>query len=139
MRRELRAHLADAVAERDHLVESLGDELVDVLGAVPLMSMPRVRSTRTALGWSGFGSLPALRASIAPADMCSINASAIWDRALFPVHRNNTRCEGAILARLAGQGWCYAMKRRMESTARCLQRPSAGTQVNRVVAVATVR
>ena len=31
-----------------------------------LMSMPRVRSTRTAFGCSGFGSLPALRASIAP-------------------------------------------------------------------------
>ena len=34
VRRELRAHLADAVAQRDHLVEALGDELVEVLGAV---------------------------------------------------------------------------------------------------------
>src|SRR5688572_15996311 len=33
-RRELRAHLANAIAERDHLVEALRDELVDVLRAV---------------------------------------------------------------------------------------------------------
>ena len=32
--RELRADLSNAVAQRDHRVEPLGDELVDVLGAV---------------------------------------------------------------------------------------------------------
>ena len=56
-----------------------------------LMSMPRLFMTRTALGCSGFGWLPALAASIAPADMWSRSASAIWERALFPVHRNRTR------------------------------------------------
>ena len=44
-----------------------------------------------AFGCSGFGWLPALTASIAPADMRSSSASAICDRALFPVHKNNTR------------------------------------------------
>ena len=34
VRRELRADLADAVAQRDHHVEALRDELVEVLGAV---------------------------------------------------------------------------------------------------------
>ena len=55
-----------------------------------LMSIPRLWRTPTALGCSGFGSLPALAASIVPADMRSSSASAIWDRALFPVHKNNT-------------------------------------------------
>ena len=52
------------------------------------MSMPRSAITRTALGCSAFGWLPALRAWIADAERCSSNASAICDRALLPVHRN---------------------------------------------------
>ena len=58
----------------------------------PLMSIPRLFITRTALACNGFGLLPALSARIAPADMCSRSASAICERALFPVHRNKTRC-----------------------------------------------
>ena len=55
------------------------------------MSSPYERRTRTALGCSDFGWLPALAASTDPADMCSRSASAICDRALLPVHRNSTR------------------------------------------------
>ena len=57
----------------------------------PAMSMPRSAMTRTAFGCSGLGWLPALRASTVPADRCSTSASAIWERALLPVHRNSSR------------------------------------------------
>ena len=56
-----------------------------------LMSMPCFLMTRTALGCSGLGWLPALAASTVPADSRSSSASAICERALFPVHRNKTR------------------------------------------------
>ena len=57
----------------------------------PAMSTPRSAITRTAFGCSGLGWLPALRASTVPADRCSTRASAIWERALLPVHRNSSR------------------------------------------------
>ena len=86
------ADLANAVAQRDHRVEPLGAELVEVLGSVSRRCRcPYERRTRTAFGCSDFGWLPALAASTDPADMCSSSASAIWDRALLPVHRNSTR------------------------------------------------
>ena len=55
------------------------------------MSMPRSAITRTAFGCSGFGWLPALRATIVPSERRSSSASAIWERAEFPVQRNSTR------------------------------------------------
>ena len=61
--RELGAHLADPVAQRDDAVEPHPGEPTQVLGRSPEMSMPRSAMTRTALGWSTFGWLPALRAS----------------------------------------------------------------------------
>jgi hypothetical protein len=65
------------------------------------MSIPRSRVTRTALGCSGLGWLPALAAVTAPPDSCSASASAICERALLPVHRNSTRASGAPRARRA--------------------------------------
>ena len=105
-----------------------------------LMSMPRVRSTRTAFGCSGLGSLPALRASIAPADICSMSASAICDRALLPVHRNNTRRRRPERSPRGSNGRHAATR-----NAGCSAPPAASNawrQATRsigVVAVATVR
>ena len=93
-----------------------------------------------ALGCSGFGWLPALTASIAPADMCSRSASAIWDRALLPVHRNNTRGRRRELP----SSWTRRRLRRetqrgVQRAAGALQRLAAGDEVDGVVAVAAVR
>ena len=57
------------------------------------------RITRTALGCSGLGWLPALAALTAPPDSCSHSASAICERALLPVHRNRTRATADRRAR----------------------------------------
>ena len=67
------------------------DELVEMLGAVPLMSIPRSSSPgpRWDAAASG-GSRPTRRRR--PADIGSSSASsAICERALFPVHKNKTR------------------------------------------------
>ena len=100
------------------------------------MSMPllqdadRVRMQRP-------GMAPALAAWIAPADIRSSSASAIWERALFPVHRNNTRRgpPGSWTGR--GHGW--EPQCGMQRTACVLQRQLAGGQVDGVVGVAAVR
>ena len=88
-RRELRADLANAVAQRDHRVEPLGAELVEVLGAVGADVDARTcagRGRRWDAAASG-GCRRWRRRSCRPT-CCSSSASAIWDRALFPVHRN---------------------------------------------------
>ena len=92
VRRELRADLPDAVAQRDHHVEALRDELVEVLGAVradvdpALLHDPhRVRDAAAS------GGCPRSRPRSPLPTSCSRSASAICERALLPVHRNRTR------------------------------------------------
>ena len=64
MGRELGTDLPDPVAQRDHHVETLRDELVEMLGAVPAdVDTAPFQRTRTALACNGFGLLPALSAS----------------------------------------------------------------------------
>ena len=102
----------------------------------PPRSMPRARRTRTALGCSGLGMMPALTACTASVDRCSARASAICERALLPVHRNSTRATArARAARLGAPGdrpkaGCSAGRR---STA-----VAAARQVEDVVGVAAV-
>ena len=97
--------------------------------------------TRTALGCSGFGWLPALAASIAPADMCSSSASAICERALFPVHRNKTRRRRrrapSDAARVGRRG--HEPQAGMERAAGRLQLLPTASEIDRVVAVAADR
>ena len=88
--RDRGADLAQPVAEGDHMIEAPAHELT-CLERRPERSIPRRRITRTALGCSGLGRLPALAASTAPPDLCTASASAICERALLPVHRNSTR------------------------------------------------
>ena len=118
-----------------------GDELVEVLGAVRADVDPALRAARgPRSGCSGFGWLPALAASIAPADMCSSSASAIWDRALLPVHRNNTRRRRREPPRRARAGDAGARRRAgCSAPPAALQRFAAGDEVDGVVAVAAVR
>ena len=58
--------------------------------------------TRTASGCTGLGWLPALNARTQPAERARASASASWDRALLPVHRNRT-VDGAA----AAPGWAW--------------------------------
>ena len=90
------------------------------------------------MGCRGFGWLPALAASIAPADMRSSSASAIWDRALFPVHKNNTRAD-ATARFVDGPG--ARVRAAALDAAHHLRSvaPPAGGEVDGVVAVAAVR
>ena len=101
------------------------------------MSMPRSRITRTALGCSGLGWLPALAALTAPPDSCSASASAICERALLPVHRNSTRARcGAALALGA---WARGRRQaRVQRHAGARQQLAAARQIEDVVGVAAV-
>jgi hypothetical protein len=75
------------------------------LDRLALISMPRWRMTRTAFGWTGFGWLPALMTSTVPFESEWSSASAICDRAPFPVQRKRTRhrrVEPRAIARSGG-------------------------------------
>ncbi len=72
---ELRAHLAHPVAQRDHLVEGSAANTLEVPGRCAAMSIPASRITRTALGCSGLGRLPALRACTRPPEGVRASAS----------------------------------------------------------------
>ena len=96
---KFRAHLADPVAQADHVVEPLPGErahgawltAADV-DAVLQHHPDRVGVQRLRVA-ARAGRLIASPAS------CSANASAIWERALFPVHKNSTRTRGPELSR----------------------------------------
>ena len=105
---------------------------------LPLMSIPRLRMTRTALGCSDLGWLPALAALTVPADKCSMRASAIWERALFPVHRNNTRGVDTRAAIVLG-GRRGQPKPRMQRGAGRGQQIAEARDVDCVIRVATIR
>ena len=93
--------------------------------------------TRTAFGCSGFGWLPALRASTVPADRCSTRASAICERALLPVHRNSSRA----LARLGATSAGWRRRERepgMQRAPGVAEEVPAAKQIGPVVDVATV-
>ena len=104
----------------------------------PEMSIPRSAITRMALRCSGFGWLPALRASTAPSERLASSASAICERAEFPVHRNRTRC----LRRVAARGSCT--RKRGELERRMQRRPgrdeelAAAGQVQPIIRVAPI-
>ena len=66
----------------------------------------------------GLGWLPALYASMTPPDRALASASAIWDRALLPVHRNNT---------LTAPGAAPSGEGRGETKTR-VERPAGGRQ-----------
>jgi hypothetical protein len=66
------------------------------------MSMPREAITRTTSGCSGLGWLPALNARTRPPDRTSVSASAAWERALLPVHKNSTVRAAPLAAGGAG-------------------------------------
>ena len=113
------------------------DELVDVLGAVRADVDSTLVKDADRVGMQWLGWLPALAASIAPDDMRSSSASAIWDRALFPVQRNNTRGRrreprGSWTARCRR---CEG-ERGMQRSACALEGRPAGGEVDRVIAVA---
>ncbi len=108
---------------------------------LPLMSIPRFFITRTALACSGFGLLPALSAWIVPADICSRSASAIWERALFPVQRNKTRSRsrGASRRHTAHRRRRNEPQPGMQRATRRSQLVLAVNEIDRVVPVAPIR
>src|SRR3954464_3061222 len=89
--RELGADFANFVAERHDVFEAAPGVLLQVLAA-PVGDVDAVLAHhRTAFGWRSLGWLPALRASTQPPAASARRASAIWERALFPVQRKSTR------------------------------------------------
>ena len=90
---KLGTDLADAVAQRDHEVEALGHELVQVLGSVRADVDAALLHHPYRIGdGAASGCFPPTRLRSFPPTSASSNASAICDRALFPVQRNKTRC-----------------------------------------------
>ena len=95
---ELGADLAHAVAERDHVVEALPGELVQVLGAPASDVDAALAHHAHRVGMQRLGvAARADRAHRAAGQLLG-SASAICERALLPVHRNSTRA-GAAPAR----------------------------------------
>ena len=84
--------------------------------------------TRTALGCSGLGWLPALDACTRPSERLSASACAICDRALLPVHRNSSRAAGASAAAPGTPGTLASSR----SSPGCSDRPvTASSPANR--------
>ena len=103
--------------------------------------MPCFLMTRTALGCRGFGWLPTLAASTDPAESRSSSASAICERALFPVQRNKTR--GPRRERRIELGVPGRRRRqpqsRMERATHALEESAATSEIDAVVAVPSDR
>ena len=126
-----------AVAQGDHAVESLGAELVEVFGPVASMSMPARAMTRTALGCSGLGWLPALAASTVPSDIARLALRRSATVRCCPCTGTAPGVDDASSARRSALGTASC-------SAGCSAPPgvctSRGTpEVDRVVAVAAVR
>ena len=115
------------------------DELVEVLGSVgadvdaALAHHPHRVADAAASGGSR-----RLRASIVPSDICSSSASAICERALFPVHRNKTRRPGAARRRRSGVGAGGSSRSPGCSAPPAACRRLAQREIDRVVAVAPI-
>ena len=136
--RELRAHLANAVAQGDDRVEPLSDELVEVLGAIGADVDATLRKDTDRIGMERLRMASSARRADRAADIRSSSASAIWDRALFPVHRNSTR--GRRRDRPGGAGRAPRTRVRALDAARgrAAECDAAGGEIDRVVAVAPV-
>ena len=108
---------------------------------LPLMSIPRFCITRTAFGCSGFGLLPADAASTAPSDIRTSSASAICERALFPVHRKSTRRRrrDRSLTRACRRRCRHEPQGGVQRRTAHLEQLAAPLQIDGVVAVTSIR
>ena len=139
--RERRAHLANPVAQRDHGVEPLGDELVEVLGAVRAdvdSTLPQ-DADRVGMQRLRDGSRRSPRRS--PRPTCARAAPRPSGTARCSPCTGTTPAAGDANAAVRGQAGAPAASRSAgcSAAARALERLSAGGEVDRVVAVAAVR
>ena len=138
-RRELRAHLTNPVAQCDHRVESLGAELIEVFGAVGADVDPvRVKDPdgvgmqrlRTA---AGADSLDRPCRHVLEQRFCDLRPGAVT-RAEEQHPRPATRVPSSWTRGFRGR----EPQRGVQCAPCALQRLTAGGQVDRVVAVASV-
>ncbi len=138
-RRELRADLTNAVAQCDHRVESLGAELIEVFGAVGADVDPvRVKDPdrvgmqrlRTA---AGADSLDRTRRHVLEQRFCDLRPRAVTRAE--EQHPRSATLSSEIVDRRVPRARSPA---RGAARACALQRITAGGQVDRVVAVASV-
>ena len=136
--RKLRAHLANAVAEADHVVEALGEQLVDVL-------RPAARDVDAAQSHGPHGDPK--RALWDGCRRCgprrlrrvrrSSSASAICERALLPVQRKQTRVTRPVGVAVGGPG--SGTERGVQRSGRGSQQGAHAIELEAVVEVTTVR
>ena len=140
VRRELGTDLADAIAERDHHVEAIGDELVEVLGAVAadvdpasLHDAHRVRMQRLGIA-AGAGRVDRARRTCARAapPRSGIVRCCPCTGTTHAACVVNARAPGATGSSGASPS------AGMQSAAGRLELALAGGEIDRVVAVAAV-
>ena len=139
--RELGADLSNAVAQRDHRVEPLGDELVEVLGAVRA-DVDATLAAGRGRRWDAAASDGCPRSPLrSPRPTCARAAPRRSGTARCSPCTGTTPAAGDANARSVdgSAGSRCEPQRGMQRTARGLQRLPAGGEVDGVVAVAAVR
>ena len=91
MRRELGADLANAIAQRDHQVEGLRDELVEVLAPIAAEVDASLADHAHGVGMQRLGVAPGADCLDRPRRELLEQGLRDLGRVLLPVHKNSTR------------------------------------------------